>query len=175
MKKKREITVRKMSCKCDELKDKVLPLLRGHVFHVTRKSSLDGILDDGKVKNNSNQKYPLSFSQSKKSYAHKNRCVSLFDLRDADEKWVEDALSMYWNFLCPYPGYDHCYLILREGAYADLISWSQAQQEIDEHGYEKKGFTLIPHIECLYPNEMSIDNVAKIIEVKVTGMQDNLG
>src|SRR4051812_10569003 len=78
----------KMNCisaKYDEEEKSILPLLRGHVFHVTSACNLPGIIEAGIVPYRDG-KFESPFGSN--GFFKSRDCVSFFDFRsdDAEEK-----------------------------------------------------------------------------------------
>jgi len=144
-----------------ELEEKLLPLLRDRVFHVTPAKGCADICKQGLLKNNQAGKFGFTFGQSVKSYGRLNGCVCLFDLRDISDKKVGESLEKYYFLNPSFCNDNPFFLLVSEGLYPKLISWKKAWVE---KAYEKM---LIPYVECWFPGDIPIDGVAEVLEVKV--------
>ena len=144
----------------NELKEVILPVSIGKVFHVTSHEAFQGIKRDWIIKHNKNNEFKYSFSQSKNSYGRNRGYVCLFDLRNKSDQIIEDALGKLF-FLDPFhpPKNKSIFLILKYKLYPLLIDYKQATEEI---GY---GEIKIPHVECWYPTNISLDDIDEIIDL----------
>jgi hypothetical protein len=150
----------KIECKKSDLEARVLPLLRGRVFHVTKLQTFDSIRAEG-IKNSRDS---LPSSPWVNSYGPKRGWVCLFDLRNTTDAQVEMARSKY-NFLRP-PFSDadrnaHVYLFMSESVWPHLISWKCAEQE------KAWGEMFIPDVEAWYPGDIPISCVSDALVVTI--------
>jgi len=159
------ISKRSFSFHISEVESKVLPLLKGKVFHTTKKESIDEIIKSGAIWNSKKLRavgIPYSYAgQSDNSYAFINSFVSLVDLRTADNEWI-----MFQNdnfpFLClPSDSNTNCFLVLSEVHHGNLILEKQAL--ID---FPKRDKVWLPRVECWIANEIPINHIEQIIEVE---------
>jgi len=157
----RKIPHKVISSKPGQPGEPILPLLKGHVFHVTTEEGYQGIMKDGMVKNNRNCEFPYSYGQSKNSYGRKRGYVCLFDLRDASDEIIKESLRKF-SFLNPEKALDNpFFLILSEEAYPHLILEDQARRD---NPYQMR----VPYIECWYPGHIPIDKIERVIERRIT-------
>ena len=83
------------------LKEELLPLFLGKVFHVTTKDACSSIMAEKKIRNNMKGEREFVFPQSENSYGRKRGYVCLFDLRSATTEQIQDALMKFY-FLNPF-------------------------------------------------------------------------
>lgn len=144
-----------------ELKNKLLPLLYGRVFHVTTKEAYSSIICQKIIRNNMREEFSFVFPQSKNSYGRKRGYVCLFDLRSATPCQIQDALLKY-DFLNPFEGRsDPYFFIVSSSGYSHLIKNSDAKSEI---GYKEMW---IPYVECWFPHDLPLEYINKIIKLKI--------
>jgi hypothetical protein len=154
------------SCHVTQLRDLLLPILRGNVFHLTTAAGLRGIKKDGLIRNNKSGKFPYNYPQSARSYARNRGYISLFDLRTSSDDQIETGLSNF-NFLNPpFVHNNPVFLFISPSAYPALILWTQATNE------EAWSEMFIPHIEAFYPRDIPISDVSRVISVKVRPMRN---
>jgi hypothetical protein len=148
-----------IKCKDNEFIKTILPLLKGKVFHITNAEGYKSICKDYAIKGNQAGTYPFSFSQSKNSYGRKRNYVCLIDLRDYNDRNIDDLLHKYG--LNPHDSENPHFLILSPNVYDKLILWEQAQKEA---GFNEM---YIPYIECWYPDEVNLSLISEAIEVEI--------
>ena len=95
-----KLNIENISCHESQLRNVILPILRGTVFHVTNRLGFKGIVKDGLIRHNKNEEFPHSYVTSARSHARERGRVSLFDLRSTSDNELETALSNYY-FLNP--------------------------------------------------------------------------
>lgn len=151
--------IKEYACPLYELNEKVLPLLRETVFHVTRYDSFKKIQETGQIKSNPNGE--LGYHFSKNSYGRKRGYVCLFDLRNKTEGAINNALEC-WYFLAPRTFGDKIvFLILNEDSISQLIDHTQAHRD---RAHEE---VWIPHLECWYPRSLPLRCISKVIVVNI--------
>jgi len=149
-------------CKDDnELKKKVLPLLKETVFHVTSVNAYKGIVSDRAIIPNTDKKFSYTFPQSENSYGVKRGYICLFDLRNKNDDIIKKALMKFY-FLNPYPNRNRSvFLILSPKLYFNLIDYTEAKKGT---GYREMW---IPHVECWYPGSIQLKDIDEVIRVTV--------
>jgi hypothetical protein len=153
-----------IECKHSELEDTVLPLLIDTVFHVTNEKGFKGIMSDGFIRNNKDDIFEYSFSQSKNSYGRKKGYICLFDFRNKSEDIIQNALLKYY-FLHPFHDENRTYFFqISAVTYPNLIDVTEAKREI---GYSR---VWIPKVECWFPHDFSIEYIEKVIDVRIINM-----
>jgi hypothetical protein len=140
-----------------ELETTLLSRLVDSAFHVTSRDGLRGILDAGAIKNNKDDRFRLTFPQSKNSFGRRRGYVCLFDLRTVLPDDLKEALGKFY-FLNPHQFEDRpVFLLLGEEDYGQLIPWTAGSV----------GEMRIPHVEAWYPGDISLDKISTAIEVTV--------
>ena len=144
-----------------ELRERLLPLLRGHVFHVTSQPRAERILASGAILANGNAAFPPTYSCSPASYFAKRGCVSVVDLRNVTDRDLTHSLDAY-DFLNPVPHEGHpWFFVLAREAHAHLISG--AQWKIDKAWTDH----LVPFVESGFPRAIRLDMINQLIRVSV--------
>ena len=105
----------KIECPRSDLKTRVLPLLRGRIFHATSPRAFASIRADRLIKNS--RDHHLS-SPWRESYGPRNGYVCLLDFRRATDAQIDHALLLYSPF--PHEG-TSVYLFLSEQVRPKLI------------------------------------------------------
>jgi len=132
----------------------------GNVFHVTSREGLAGIEATGAILANEDGSLGDTFPQSKRSYFRSQGCVCLFDLRHVSEEELKNALDKYY-FLNPHHVHDNpVFLILREQFFSQLRPWSEAKRGVE---------MVIPHVECGFTKEVSLDMIQEVLIVRIEG------
>ncbi len=140
-----------------ELREIVLPKLRGSVFHVTTRPRYRGIVRERAILNNKDGRFPFLFGQSANSWGRKRGYVCLFDLRTATDEQVEFGLDRLY-FLDPAPDVGNpLFLLLDASFHAELIPWTAGTSQ------EMR----IPQVECWYPGDVELTKIRKVIDVRV--------
>jgi len=145
------------------LKEELLPLLFGKVFHVTTKDAYFSIMDEKIIRNNMEGKYEFAASQSKNSYGRKRGYVCLFDLRSATTEQIDHALDNFY-FLNPRWQRSAYFFVVSSSVWSQLIETSVAKSEI---GFKEMW---IPYVECWFPKDLLLDHIDEVIEVKISGI-----
>lgn len=159
--KQKMLKIENLSCHESQLRDFILPILRGNVFHLTNRSGLKGITKDGLIRHNKNGEFHYTYPQSSHSYARARGHVSLFDLRTTSDDELETALSNYY-FLNPRFSDDNpIFIVLSPSLYPMVIPWTQARDE----GAWKEIF--IPRVEAFYRNDIPMAKISRVISLKV--------
>ena len=143
-----------------DLRSKLLPLLRGQVFHVTTVAGLDSILADGVIKTNQDGTLTTS-PRYHNSYFRARGCVSLCDLRAVSEEEIDTALGQYY-FLNPEGRFaSPVFLFIRSNCFTSLIPWTQQRTE--------KAFELlvVSYVEAGYPGDFPLDCIEKALSVTI--------
>jgi hypothetical protein len=159
--KQKKLKIENLSCHESQLRNFMIPSLRGNVFHLTNHQGLRGITKDGVIWNNKNGEFPYTYPQSARSYARKRGYVSLFDLRTTSDDEIEKALSNFYFLNPPFADNNPIFLILSESLYPELIPWTQAR---DENAWEEM---FIPHVEAFHPGNIPVSYVNRVVSVKI--------
>lgn len=154
-----------VSIRAEELEERLLPILRGLVFHVTSRLGYEGIVAEGAILSNRDGRLGNTFPQSASSYGRKRGCVCLFDLRDVsdehlfgyDRNGTVGALDKFY-FLNPGPFANNpFFFVLDEAFHGGLIPWTAGNPP------EMR----IPYVEAWYLGQIELTKVQKVIDVRV--------
>ena len=156
-----KLNIENISCHESQLRDVILPILRGSVFHVTNRLGLNGIVKDGLIRNNKNGKLPYSYETSARSHARTRGRVSLFDLRSISDDQLKLALNDYYFLSPPSTKNNPIFLIFSTSLYPALIPWTQARDE--NAGRE----AYIPHAETFHQGDISASSISHVVSVKI--------
>ena len=159
--KQKKLKIENLSCHESQLRDFILPNLRGNVFHLTSRSGLKGITKDGLIRNNKNGEFPYTYPQSARSYARKRGYVSLFDLRTTSDDELEKAWSNFYFLNPPFVDNNPIFLILSPCLYPVLIPWTQAR---DEDAWKEM---FIPHVEAFHPGDIPISHISRVLSASI--------
>jgi hypothetical protein len=110
---------RQLKIKRSDLREVLLPVLRGRVFHVTTPTGLEGILASGQIDSNLDRRRRFTYPQSENNWGRQQGYVCLFDLRDVSEENLDDSLDKFY-FLHPAKA-DPVFLFVDSAEYAKLI------------------------------------------------------
>jgi hypothetical protein len=149
--------VQTLTILAQKLRDRLLPTLMGSVFHITCRTSYQGILNVGAIQNNRDNRFAYSVPQSVNSYGRKRGYVCLFDLRHVPDEELDLALDKFYLLNPHYCDGNPIFLVLDEAFHADLILWKAGN--ICE--------MRIPHVESWYPGDIEIRKVRRVIDVRV--------
>ena len=160
---KKHIT-KKIVCALGDAEEKILPLLKGRIFHVTSYKSYASIMKTGFIKHNKNNDFELTFGQSENSYGRSKAYVCLFDLKTpTDEQFNEYKNNFDFLTLHAQVNKANVYFILSPKIYNNIITNEVAYEEINKSKIRK---VIIPFLECFYPINIDINDIEQIIIVK---------
>jgi hypothetical protein len=145
----------------DELKKKLLPILKEKVFHVTSFTRFEKIEDSGFIKSNSSGEFGFTYSVSENSYGRKRGYICLFDLRNKTEAEIDNGLECIYFLGARELGDKQVHLILKAEYYSKLIHTAQAKKEI------RFREMWIPYVECWYPEDLPLANIEEVIIVNI--------
>lgn len=145
-----------------ELQDRLLPRLRGRVFHVTCAANRDSIAAAGAILPNLDYRLPSSFGASREGFFRLRGCVSVFDYRQVSDERLEDSLwrCSPWNAVrrCQY---QLAVYFLAPEACAVLESWHLWGQQ------EAWRQMVVPHVEAGHPGPISLNAVDELLQVMI--------
>ena len=138
-----------------DLKEVLLPQLRGRVFHVTTASAFEKIIASGQIDTNHDGRHGFTYPQSEKNWGRLQGYACLFDLRTVSDEDLDDALDKFYIL---HPADENpVFLFLDTSEHSKLIPWTTAPK------YEM----LIPHVECWYPTDVLISAIGDALAVTV--------
>ncbi len=149
-----------ITCRIDELSEKVLPLLKGRVYHVTSREGYTGIKVSGMIKANPNGSLPSPWGKGDRDsvmFCRRKNYVPLFDLRTA----ADIAFANTQKYICPFSNgcKNPVFLILSPDSYSNVIT----ENTVDVPLYGHR----VPRIECWYPGTVPLEAIEQVIETTV--------
>ena len=142
-----------------DIKQKLYPLLKNNIFHITKYHSYKSIIKDGFIYSNINNKYSYTIPQSEKSYGRKNNYICLVDLRFVTKDLIEKSLYKYYFYSPFYDSKKYVFMILSSNIYSDIITQNDLKDNLQYTDM------YVPGIECWYPNMLSIKYIKEVIIV----------
>lgn len=136
-------------------KENIIPLLTDQIFHITSYENYEKILESWFIENNKNLGTTGTTSHSQNSYLNKRWYVCLFDGRKWEKK-LEEQLWKRLNYAKLWTRY--VIFFLSKDSYKNI-------KEFDLTKVNKKWEIIIPFIEVWYKNNISINEITKIIIV----------
>ena len=105
-----------------DLFDSVLPYLKGHVFHVTKLTNLEIIIQCGEISPNNEERFQTSFGSSNSFFRNRN-CVSLFDYRIIETELFDQYAYRCLPTQAASPECGIAVLLTSEHIHPSLLSW----------------------------------------------------
>ena len=148
--------------------ENLLSLLKGNVFHVTRRELYEQIIQDGRINNNKDGKYGLN-SSSQNSFGRNNGYICFFDLREQNFDRISRTIEWYYDFLGPtwfeiihadYCEFKMAYFILREKYHSNLIVYKDVS-------LKGKLNHAVPHTEAWIEDHVPLEWIATIYLVTI--------
>ena len=137
-------------------------MLKGHVFHVTKRAYWEAILKTGCLKPNTDYSFPTTFGSSSNSFFRNLGCICVFDYRTPLTKETEDFRYRCHPLQAAEPGTDGIVIMIFNPAiYGALIPWTKWK----EHGDLKQ--MVVPYIEAGHLGPISTDKIDKLIYVRL--------
>ena len=149
------------------LPDKLLPLLRGRVFHVSRLGNLGSIKESKEIRPNQQGIHKSAFGYYQNSYFLKIGCVSLFDYRSVTPEELDDSLDKCSPWQPIYDNSGIVIFLLSPSDYPALLSWQDAKGKFEEVKGEKVGYQYVPYVEAGHKGPISLALVDEAICVEV--------
>ncbi len=141
-----------------EFHDRLLPLLVGRVFHVTRLSALEQVLAAGEIRLNRDGQLPTLFG-STNSFFRKRGCVSVFDYRSATAEQIEESIGKCSPF--PISEDELAFLFLSKVAQDCLVPWTMWKTE---QAWSDK---IVPYVEAGHPGAIPITSIDEVFRVTI--------
>lgn len=155
------IGVTQLSLRTDELESTVGPRLDQQVFHFTSGASYLGILQRGRIIQNSDGRFKTTSRHSFQSMAHHLKAIALFDLRSKSSDQITLGKSFY-NYLCGQPGQKIVYLIISPRVYSRLITLRDLEEDL------RLTKMYLPEIESWYEGDLFLEDIKETILVDIT-------
>jgi hypothetical protein len=150
------MTAKERTCGHRTVKDELLPVLRGRVFHVTTVAGFAKIQVDGHI--GTNLDGTLRAPQYR-GYFRLHDCVSFFDLRRPEAE-IQRAFDMQ-AFVNPNSDDAPIFLFLRPEHFDNLITWN------DELLQKSLGYQIVWYIESGFPGSVSTDYIDDVLAVTI--------
>lgn len=144
----------------DEVRDKLLPLLLGRVFHVTCLDALDRMLADGEIRSNVDGDLQSPFG-STNSFFRKRGCISVFDYRSASAEQIDESIGKCSPFRLPFCDNKLAFLFLSKVALNILIPWTRWKEE------PALSDKIVPYVEAGHPGAISITSIEEVFQVTI--------
>lgn len=140
--------------------ERLAPMVRERVLHITCAQNLRSILAGGEVSGNADGALASSFGSSSNGFFRRRNAVSVFDYRGLSNEIFEES----WFNCGPLTALHRCgfkiaILFLAPASHNRLISWRQWHAE---RAYDQM---LVPHVESGYPAPLPIAAVEEVLEV----------
>ncbi len=150
-----------LTIETDEVRIRLLPLLREQVFHVTSRDRFHSIESSGIVNANKDGIFGNTYHRSAGSFARNHGFVCLFDLRNQSEEAIDWGLFCFDNLIPSQLGDDFVFLILSAESYPRIMCWGDPLCPTDHCGQR------IPQLECWYPRDMPLSEINRVLFVHV--------
>jgi len=151
----------------DELRKKLLPILKGKVFHVTSYVRFKKIQEDGLIRSHIKKKHGRTFAYEN-SYGRLRGYVCLFDLRNKKKSEINHGLDCFYFLGHRLLSKKQTHLIIKEEYYSKLIDTQHAKAEV------KFSELFVPHIECWYPANLPLSNIQEVVVVNIKSRSEIL-
>lgn len=153
-----------IKCSIGEVESKILPLLKGKIFHVTSQSAYKAIKKSGYILHNNDNKFKHSFGQSENSYGRNKAYVCLFDLKNVTAENIKEHLYDFdFLKLKAFKNKANVYFIISEKLHQNIISNAEAYEELK---INKKHKIIVPYLECFYPRKIDLKDIEHVLIVK---------
>jgi hypothetical protein len=159
----RIVETQSLTLEASELHERMLPLLRGEVFHVTTIAAAAGAATEGSIRANSDGEFPFPFAQSANSYFRRRGCVSVFDLRDVADEQLNETLEKYYFLNPSFTSNRPVFFLLSSIFHQRLIPWTEWRASRDF------GQMIIPYVEAGFPDSIPLAAVARVVHLEVVG------
>jgi hypothetical protein len=156
-----------------ELRDTLLPRLRGRVFHVTPLAVFDQICEAGEIRPNTNGQFAMVMG-STSSFFRNRDCVSLFDYRSASAKQINDSIGKCspFHLRASDPEMDFepkiAFLFLSKTAHGQLIPWIRWKEE------KALSEKIVPFVEAGYPGPVPVPMIEEVLRVTINFPTDSI-
>ncbi|VAV83248.1 hypothetical protein MNBD_DELTA01-1484 [hydrothermal vent metagenome] len=140
-----------------DIRKKILDLLRGKVFHVTKYSAYQSILKSDAIETNVDGRFGYTYSMS--STGRKADCVCFFDLRNKTQKVIDRSINGLDFMDSRIFGEKIVYLFLVSDFHEELISPRKIQATFPGR--------YIPDVEMLHEGFVPLRKIEKSIVVYV--------
>lgn len=141
--------------------DRLFPVLRQGLYHLTSASGFAGILSDGYIRPN-NGSFPSTYEKSAHSYGRSRRYISLFDFETPTSEQCISEEPKWAGFFKRHKPATILIGLDRRKLAPNLISNKRAREEI---GFKKMW---IPHVEVWYPEPIPFSYTTGLVLITPT-------
>jgi hypothetical protein len=144
-----------------KITERLVPLVREKVLHITCSAHLPSILAAGGVSGNADGRFRSSFGSSANGFCRTRNLVSVFDYRSVPD----DEFERLWSWCGPYTALLRCQsrialLFIKELNCDSLVSWKAWESE---QAWEQM---MVPYVEAGYPAPLPLEAIEEIVEVR---------
>jgi hypothetical protein len=155
-----------LHCHRDELRDRLMPLLRGRVFHLTKLSLLPEIIVTGELRANGGER-PSTFGSN--SFFSKRGYVAVFDYATPTPEQIELSIPKCSFMHLDTLGNAFAALFLTETAACQLLRHDDVWER--QQAYRE---LFVPRVEAGYPSPLPLTLIEEVLEVHVDNPPDPL-
>lgn len=143
-----------------EAYEKLMPTLKGRVFHVTPSANMQAIEHSGAILPNQNSEWDSLYGNSVNGFFRLKGCVSFFDYRNYGTKeWEAHAHKCTPTQILRHAN-SISILFLCESQFDKLETWKKWREE------EKWSQRVVPHIEAGYPGPVKLEYISEQLVVE---------
>ena len=144
-----------------QITERLVPMVRGRVLHITCSAHMSSILAAGEVSGNADGRFKSSFGSSSNGFCRTRNLVSVFDYRSVPN----DEFERLWTWCGPYTALLKCQsrialLFIRPVSCDCLVSWKAWQKE---QAWQQM---MVPYVEAGYPAPLPLNAIEEIVEVR---------
>jgi hypothetical protein len=132
---------------------KLLPKLRGRVFHITNPERFIQIAKSGAILANSRDRFVRNWEYE--SYFASLNCVSVCDFLNNGPRLAREASLKSYNIFGQRWGATTVFLFLAPSLHKDLITWERWEEE-------RSRLKVVPYLESGYPKAVSLRDVDEL-------------
>ena len=149
----------------DDLRDTLLPLLLGRVFHVTCLAVADSIMTAGEIQPNRKATRSSPFGSTNAFFRNRG-CVSLFDYRTASPQQIEDSLGKCSPYHVSACSNALAFFFLSNDALTALVPWTRWKEE----GVSSE--KIVPYVEAGHPGPILLTSIDELLRVAIQPKPD---
>ena len=154
------VKITKLQLSETRLFESVFPYLNGRVFHVTKESNLNAILECGEIRPNQDDSYPSTFGPYNSFFGNRG-CVCLFDYRPETADHFEEHHEKCLPTQTASPESGIAIFFISESVYPILKPWTHLNEE---KAYREQ---VLPYLEVGHPGPIALENIDEVIVVSV--------
>jgi hypothetical protein len=139
-----------------EIVERVFPMLRERVFHVTSPARLQQIRQEGFIRANADGALGDTSPQSRISVARQRGFVCLFDLRNKTDDEFSYGLHCFWRSWEVV-----AILFVAPPTHAQMVMWDDIRSTVE------LGAMHIPAVECWFPVDLPFSAIDETLIVQI--------